>query len=179
MNIEKSLDVMHYFVKKLGGSVTDVKLMKLMYFADRKALLETGFPITDDCYYIMNRGPILSSTLDHLNSYTDEAASIFEKPKGKTEGGYPVREINLKESSDRSYEYLAEIEVSILDSIFDELSGMSTNEIVQYAHDDKICPEWQFPSGTSIPLPIETILQHHGVGQEEAEQMAQEINYYR
>jgi len=179
MNIEKSLDVMHYFVKKLGDSVTDVKLMKLMYFADRKALLETGFPITDDCYYIMNRGPILSSTLDHLNNYSDEVASIFEKPKGKNEGGYPVREIRLKESSVRSYEFLAEIEVSILDSIFDELSEMSTNEIVQYAHDDKICPEWQFPSGTSIPLSIEKILRHHGVDKKEAEQMAQEINYYR
>lgn len=179
MNIEKSLDVMHYFAKKLGDSVTDVKLMKLMYFSDRKALLETGFPITDDCYYIMNRGPILSSTLDHLNSYTDEIASIFEKPVTKIEEGYTVKEIKVKESSNRIYEYLAEIEVSVLDSIFDELSGMSTNEIVQYAHDDQICPEWRFPSGSSIPLQIETILRHHGVEREEAEQMAQEINYYR
>lgn len=179
MNIEKSLDVMHYLVKKLGNSVTDVKLMKLMYFSDRKALLETGFPITDDCYYIMNRGPILSSTLDHINQYTSEMASIFETPQSKNEGGYPVKELTLKATVGREYEYLAEIEVSILDAILEELSSMSTNEIVQYAHDDKICPEWKFPQGTSIALPIESILRHHGVEAEEIEQMVQEINYYR
>lgn len=179
MNIEKSLDVMYYFVNKLGDSITDVKLMKLMYFSDRKALLETGFPITDDSYYIMNRGPILSSTLDHLNQYTDEISSIFEKPQSKNEGGYSIREIKLKAKAERDCNYLAEIEVEILDSIFDELSGMSTNEIVQYAHDDKICPEWRFPRGSSIALPIENILLHHGIGAEEAKQMIQEINYYR
>jgi len=179
MNFEKSLDVMYYFVNKLGDSVTDVKLMKLMYFSDRKALLETGFPITDDSYYIMNRGPILSSTLDHLNQYTDKISSIFEKPESKNEGGYPVREFKLKATAERDCSYLAEIEVSILDSIFEELSEMSTNEIVRYAHDDKICPEWRFPHGSSIALPIETILLHHGIEIEEAKEMMQEINYYR
>jgi len=179
MNLQKSLDVMYYFVNKLGDSITDVKLMKLMYFSDRKALLETGFPITDDNYYIMNRGPILSSTLDHLNQYTDEISSIFEKPQSKNECGYTVREIKLKANAERDCNYLAEIEVEILDSIFDELSAMSTNEIVQYAHDDKICPEWRFPHGSSISLPIENILLHHGIEVEEAKKMIKEINYYR
>ncbi|WP_462146641.1 Panacea domain-containing protein [Pseudoalteromonas gelatinilytica] len=179
MDIEKSLDVMHYFVKRLGNKVTDVKLMKLMYFSDRKALLETGFPITDDSYCIMNRGPILSSTLEHLNSYSDEIASLFERPTLMQDEGYPVKEIRLKELADRSYEHLAEIELSILDSIFDELSFMTTNEIVKHAHSDIVCPEWRFPHGTSIPLPIENILMHHGVEKNEAKEIAQEINYYR
>lgn len=179
MDIEKSIDVMHYIAKKTGHNITDVKLMKLMYFADRKALLETGFPITDDCYYIMNRGPILSSTLDHLNSYSSEVASIFEEPIKKVDGGFPVKELKLKSSEERDYESLAEVEISILDAVLEELGSMSTNEIVTHAHDGKNCPEWNFPKGTSLPLPIETILLHHGFTQDEANQMVKDINYYR
>ncbi|MEI4930963.1 Panacea domain-containing protein [Aeromonas caviae] len=179
MNVEKALDVMHYFVNKLGGVTTDVKLMKLMYFADRKALLDTGFPITDDSYYIMNRGPILSSSLDLINHCPEEFLSVFENPTNKNEGGYPVKEINLRRDSVRQHDYLAEIEMEILDEIFNELGGMTTNEIVRYAHNDNFCPEWNFPEGRAKPLPIDAILHAHGVAREEAINIVQDINYYR
>lgn len=179
MDIEKALDVMYFFVNKVGGVITDVKLMKLMYFSDRKSLLETGFPITDDSYCIMNRGPILSSSLDHINHYTNEFSTLFEKPTHTYEGGYPVQEINLKKEVTRQLDYLAEIELEILDEIFNKLGEMTTNEIVQYAHNDRFCPEWDFPNGTSKPLSINTILHVHGIDKEEAEKIVQDINYYR
>lgn len=179
MDTEKALDVMYYFVNKVGGSITDVKLMKLMYFSDRKSLLETGFPITDDSYYIMNRGPVLSSSLDLVNHYTQEFSTLFEKPTATHEGGYPVKKIHLKKEATRQLDYLAEIELEILDAIFNELGKFTTNEIVQYAHNDQFCPEWDFPNGKSRPLSINKILHVHGIDKEKAEKIINDINYYR
>ncbi len=179
MDINKTLDVMYYISKKLGEPITDVKLMKLMYFSDKKALIDTGYPITDDYYYLMNRGPILSCSLDHLNNYSEEFASVFKKPKSSTEGGYPVKNVKLKSTAKRKLEYLAEIEVEILDDILDELGSMSTNEIVKYAHSDETCPEWDFQHGSSTPLSIKRILVKNGINKEEATQIVSDIEYHR
>jgi uncharacterized phage-associated protein len=47
-----------------GGSMSYLKLMKLMYISDRKALVELGRPITFDRFVSMKHGPVLSRTLD-------------------------------------------------------------------------------------------------------------------
>ncbi|MCX6915882.1 MAG: Panacea domain-containing protein, partial [Verrucomicrobia bacterium] len=41
-----------------------MKLIKLLYLADRTALLRWGRPITTDTYVSMDRGPVLSRVLD-------------------------------------------------------------------------------------------------------------------
>jgi uncharacterized phage-associated protein len=179
MNIEKSLDVMFYIAKKSSRELTDVKLMKLMYFSDKKALLETGFPITDDSYYLMNRGPILSSSLDHLNSYSPEFSSVFEKPEPHQDGSYPVKNLTLKTDVSRPLENLAEIEIDILDAIIEKMGHMTTNETVNFAHSKENCPEWSYQFGSSKYISIPDLLRFNGVSSEEAQEIASEIEYYR
>jgi len=41
-----------------------MKLIKLMYLADREALLRWGRPISTDRYVSMDKGPVLSRVLD-------------------------------------------------------------------------------------------------------------------
>jgi uncharacterized phage-associated protein len=43
-----------------------LKLLKLMYLADRKSLLETGVPITGDSISALDKGPVLSQTYNRL-----------------------------------------------------------------------------------------------------------------
>src|SRR5437762_12295497 len=47
-----------------GGRMSYLKLIKLLYLADRQALLRWGRPITTDRYFAMERGPGLSRVLD-------------------------------------------------------------------------------------------------------------------
>jgi len=50
---------------KQGGSPTSyLKLIKLLYLADRDALLRFGRPITTDCYVLTSQGPSLSQVSD-------------------------------------------------------------------------------------------------------------------
>ena len=41
-----------------------IKLIKLLYLADRAALIETGSPITGDRYVSMKFGPVLSNVFE-------------------------------------------------------------------------------------------------------------------
>ena len=52
------------FLHKAGGSMPYLKLLKLMYYADRQMLITRGTLITFDKWVAMKLGPVLSSTYD-------------------------------------------------------------------------------------------------------------------
>lgn len=62
-NEKKAIQIAAVFVKRVGV-INYVKLIKLMYLSDRKALLNWERPITGDSYLSMNKGPVLSRTLN-------------------------------------------------------------------------------------------------------------------
>lgn len=179
MNREKAIEMMHYLTQSVGGSVSDVKLMKLMYFADRKAAIETGLTITDDTYCSMNRGPVLSGSLNIINNHQDEFLEVFHEPKRRVEDGYPVNQLKIRGKADFEPNHLSKLETEILDEISRSLGKMSTNELVKYSHDKENCPEWSFPGGSSKPLSLETILVKNGVPLSEAKEIAKENRYLR
>jgi uncharacterized phage-associated protein len=45
-----------------GGRMSYMQLLKLMYLADRNAILAYGRPTTYDWYVSMDHGPVLSQT---------------------------------------------------------------------------------------------------------------------
>src|SRR5947209_17144171 len=48
------------FLKLRGGRMKYLKLIKLLYFLDREALLRWGRPVTTDRYVSMYNGPVVS-----------------------------------------------------------------------------------------------------------------------
>jgi uncharacterized phage-associated protein len=61
-----------YFLFRAGGGPMEhVKLMKLMYLADREAMDLYWFPISDDEYYSMKMGPVLSLALNLMSGNED------------------------------------------------------------------------------------------------------------
>ena len=50
-----------------GGSLPLIKLVKLLYLAERLSLQRYGEPITGDKLVSMPHGPVLSMTYDHIN----------------------------------------------------------------------------------------------------------------
>lgn len=47
-------------LKLRGGRIKYLKLIKLLYFLDREALLRWGRPVTTDRYVSMDNGPVVS-----------------------------------------------------------------------------------------------------------------------
>lgn len=50
-----------------GGRLPVLKLMKLLYLAERRAIVEYGRPMVFDSYCSMPHGPVMSFTLDRIN----------------------------------------------------------------------------------------------------------------
>ena len=61
-----------YLIKKRSDQINYMKLNKLLYLADRKALFEAGQPITGDRMVSMPKGPVLSDILDLIPLKLDE-----------------------------------------------------------------------------------------------------------
>ena len=63
-NEEKATAVAAYLLGQAGGELNDLKLMKLMYLAEREAIRQRNVGITGDQFFSMQNGPILSQTLN-------------------------------------------------------------------------------------------------------------------
>src|SRR5580693_8314582 len=65
-NLEKAVQAMAFFVDQLAP-VDKIKLVKLIYLADRDHFIHVGTPITGDRQVAMPYGPVPSATLDAIN----------------------------------------------------------------------------------------------------------------
>jgi hypothetical protein len=67
------------FLKLADGRLNYMVLIKLLYLADRAALLNWGAPLTGDTYLSMRWGPVLSATHDLITEAApeDEEAKSF------------------------------------------------------------------------------------------------------
>ncbi len=70
------IQVLHYILKKLGKA-DKLKLIKLIFLADKYHLLKYGRTITEDDYYAMELGPVASIVKDIL-SFNDFTLSKAE-----------------------------------------------------------------------------------------------------
>ena len=63
-NDRKTAQAAAWLLDRQEGRMPYLKLIKLLYLADRQSLIESGYPITGDRLVSMDRGPVLSRVLD-------------------------------------------------------------------------------------------------------------------
>jgi len=152
--------------------MSHLKLMKLMYLADREAMRTSGFPMTGDRFVSMPHGPVLSNTLSHIN---DEALS--------SDGGWDSwisdkanHEVGLlRPISADALDQLSRADLGVLDTIWHQFGHMHKYVIRDYTHDSRNCPEWKDPNGSSSPIAYKTVFEALGFDSAQAVQMEAEI----
>src|ERR1700712_384885 len=73
-NEAKATQAAARLLRNRGGRMSYMKLIKLLYLADREALARWGRPITTDSYVSMKHGPVLSGVLNLITDGEDPAA---------------------------------------------------------------------------------------------------------
>jgi uncharacterized phage-associated protein len=58
-NEQRAAEAAARILKLRGGRMSCLKLIKLLYFVDREALLRWGRPVTTDRYISMDDGPVV------------------------------------------------------------------------------------------------------------------------
>jgi len=140
------------FLVKCSGSnrMPYLKLLKLLYFADRESLLEKGYPITGDDAFAMDYGPVLTRVYDYIKCQIRAGADVWSKYFCTS--GYDIELVG-----DPGTGELSRYDRRILEAVHDRYKDRDGFDVSHLSHD---FPEWKevYKEGTSTPIPIETIL---------------------
>lgn len=63
-NERKATAAAAFLLEQEGGTMDYMRLVKLLYLAERESLARLGHPLAGDTYYALDQGPILSRVLD-------------------------------------------------------------------------------------------------------------------
>jgi uncharacterized phage-associated protein len=170
-NERKVAQMAAYMLKRRGGTMSHLKLIKLLYLADRSSLASYGASISGDTFYSLPNGPVLSRTLNLMAGVIESEAQGWESwISDRAE-----HQVSLRKDFDlNDLDYLSKADITILDSIWQQFGAMSRWQLVNYTHDGN-CPEWEDPNGSSITITPTRIFSALGKSNEEASILASEI----
>jgi uncharacterized phage-associated protein len=154
-------------LKEEGGKMTRLRLLKLLYIADRESIAETLRPITGDDVVAMDHGPVLSRTYQLIRREAGSANFVWNKYIAQ-EGARDHVLIN-----DPGDSQLSEYETSKLRAISALRRGMTDYEIADETHR---FPEWirnQPPEGGKEQISLHDLLDALGMKEYE-ERLMQE-----
>lgn len=145
---DKAVAAMAYVLDSLG-EVDKVKLMKLIYLADREHLLRHDRTITGGRLVAMDHGPLPSECLSVINGdLGEDVYSVFHVVD------YTV---SLREEASYDAEVLTETDKKVLDEVIREYGHAGTWELRDRTHR---LPEYTafYQAGTSTTIPVESLL---------------------
>lgn len=142
---QKVAQMAAFFLARRGGHMSHMKLMKLLYLADRESMARYDVPMSDDAPCNMKNGPILSATLNLMNGTTHhEAWSSWVSPIQNNE----VRAQKQIRDWDELDE-LSRADLAVLETVFLAHGHKERWEVVKYTHD---LPEWEHPGRSSVAI---------------------------
>ena len=144
-----------------GGTMEYLRLIKLLYFADRDALDAFGHPITGDRYVAMKHGPVLSQTYNLVKRavFTKLTTGTVWDEHIEGAGRYRLR---LKKHP--GVGVLSQAEIDVLMEVFQRYRTRDTWSLRDETH---ALPEWDDPGDSAVEIRVEEILQVLGKGEAE------------
>lgn len=143
---ERALALAALFLRRRGGEMKHLKLVKLMYLADREALKRWGHSITGDRYVSMKYGPVLSTVLDLIHEEAPGATSAW--------GRHIVESAphTVKLVEEFPSDSLSQAEEELAEEIFREYGKMNRWKLVDLTHGfpefkkpDECTKRWELP----------------------------------
>ena len=134
---KKATQAINYLTKKEGGQIDKLKLIKLIYFADRYHLRRNGRPMFNDTYYAMPFGSVGSSVKD-IAEFSDFLADDERGYASKylARGG---QDNTLVSVLDVDADVFSKSEVEALDFSYNEFGKYAASTLVNIVHR---YPEW-------------------------------------
>lgn len=140
-----------FFLAKLGGRAKYLKLIKLLYLAEREAMAKWGDSMSGDNFVSMPHGPVLSITYDLIKGAGEKGSAWDQLIKDEENYEVSLRaQVNIDD-----LEELSRAEIAILQAIFDQYGHLGQYDLRDFTHDQ--CKEWEDPNGSSFPIPAERI----------------------
>jgi uncharacterized phage-associated protein len=170
-NEKKATQAASFLLLLRGGRMHYIKLIKLLYLADRAALLKWGAPITTDRFVSMDNGPVGSHVLNLITKNVNKPiwSGVISDPFGDDE-------IELRQQQP-SFDCLSRAEENLLTEIFSKYGHRERWDLIKNVMHK--LPEWKDPEGSSIPIKIREILQAGGENEQEIKAVIDELRATR
>ncbi|MBZ5584108.1 MAG: SocA family protein [Acidobacteriia bacterium] len=133
-----------------GGLMSYVKLIKLLYLADREALIRWGRPITTDRHVSLDNGPVVSRIYDLIRDEPPPNCFRIWRRFISEPDGYEVRLLGDPGSGE-----LSRPEQELIDEVFAQHGRQNRWAVVDYT---RSLPEWTNPDGGALPIGYGDIL---------------------
>ncbi len=171
-NVRKAAQVAAFFALSEGGSINVLKLVKLIYLADRKFLELYDAPILYDHLVSMPHGPVNSWTYNYIQGEEEsrENWDTFVTDRANHNISIAGSDISLD-----ALDELSRAEVRVLTETAAKYKNYTGFQLRDLTH--QICPEWEDPSGSSATIPYVRILKY--LNKPNASEIADEIDLHR
>lgn len=139
-----------------GDRMPYLKLLKLLYLADRESLAEKHYPLTGDTAFAMDYGPVLTHVYDYIKCKPRTGVHIWARCF-KTDG------FDVVQTADPGQGELSRYDTGVLRRVYGRYKDHDAFDLSTLTHD---FPEWQESyrgDRTATEIKVETILRDIGV----------------
>jgi uncharacterized phage-associated protein len=164
--VTKAAQLAAYLAQKQGGRINVLKLVKMLYLADRAFMSDYDLPMLYDQPHSMEHGPVDSITYDLITGVNESAEwDRFVSDRAGHDVG------TRKAFARADLDWLSDAEVECVDRVWNKFGHMDQWELVKYTHDE--CAEWEDPGRSSFPIPYERIFK--ALGKSESDLRAKNV----
>lgn len=157
-NERLAAQVAAFFLHSAGGELPVIKLVKLMYLAERLSLERYGEPLTGDRLVSMDHGPVLSITYNHLNGSLESTKDGWDSWVADREGHMvSLADPSKIRTPEQDLLHLSETDLEVLRDVWERFGYWDRWKLRDYTHDS--CPEWQNPNGSSSPIEYQRLFE--------------------
>lgn len=143
----KTVAAASVLLKLAGGSMQHMRLIKLLYMADRLAWDRLGMPISGDRYSSMDHGPVLSGTYNLIKAgwESKSVTSLWNQVVKQAD------DVTVHLAGEADEEELSDAEHALLVETHNRFKHITNVfRLVNHLHVE--CEEWEDPKGSSRPI---------------------------
>jgi len=155
------------------GTLPLIKLIKLLYLAERRSLEAYGEPITGDYLVSMKHGPVLSRTLNLMNGAEKSAEGGWETwVSDRAEHQVALRDPTMIRSAEQDLMELSESDVEVLEEVWQKFGHWDRWKLVDYTHEH--LPEWE-KTNSSVQITYDKLFAALGYKPEQVSALMQRL----
>lgn len=151
-----------------------LKLIKLIYLAERLSFGRYGEPLVGDRLVSMNHGPVLSRVYDLMKG-TSHSSERGWNAYISARHGHNVSLLNSANVTTPETDLLAlsDSDLEILQETWDQYGQTDRFDLVEYLHENM--PEWEYPNGSSRPITYDRLFSALGYSEEQSKLLQSRI----
>jgi uncharacterized phage-associated protein len=160
-SLAKAVEAAAVLLQSTGDRMPYMRLIKLLYLADRESLHRYGRPIVGGRYVAMKLGPVTSEVLDEIKlKHLSRWQEVIEKA-----------EYDVKLRQMPRIELLSDAEIAVLKEVADLFRRLDQWALSDVTH---ALPEWRDPGASAVEIAPEDILRALQKSEEQIEQIREE-----